>query len=411
METLTLYQLNALVGDAIRSQLDGEYWLCAEIAEAREAGGGHLYLEFIEKDAEGKQLIARARATLWSRQHHLLAPLFERATGQKLIAGIRVRVLINIVFHELYGYSLNILDIDPSYTLGDLVRRRREILEQLEADGIINDNRQLPLPRLMKRIAVISSPTAAGYGDFCHQLENNDYGLHFDIKLFPALMQGEGVEASVMAALAAIADEAEQWDCVVIIRGGGATTDLIHFDSYALAATVAQMPIPVITGIGHERDDTVLDTVAHTSVKTPTAAAAFVIDHEAQQLTLIAQLAQRFVQATTQRLEMEKHKLILHARMMTSVRHSLATEPQRLEGLYNRIAQGAKFLLKNSQLSVEHYAARLQALDPQLQLRRGYSLTFDANGRLVRSAIDLKPSERITTRFADGTIVSTVEPS
>ena len=301
--SLTLLSLNRLVRAAIEQSLDDEYWLEAELSEARLASNGHFYVEFVQKDDSGRTLVAKARGVAWARTYNMIAPLFERATGERLRAGMKVRVLVTVAFHELYGYSLNVVNIDPSFTLGDLAQRRREILAQLEAGGILEDNRQLPLPALLKRIAVVSSAGAAGYGDFCNQLANNDYGLCFHVQLFPAVMQGANVEESVLAALAAIADEAERWDFVVVIRGGGATSDLADFDSYPLAAAVAQMPLPVLVGIGHERDETVLDFVAHTRVKTPTAAAAFIIDHGAQQLALLDELQGRITQGVAMRVE------------------------------------------------------------------------------------------------------------
>ena len=253
--SLTLLSLNRLVRAAIEQSLDGEYWLEAELSEARLASNGHFYVEFVQKDDSGRTLVAKARGVAWARTYNMIAPLFERATGERLRAGMKVRMLVSIEFHELYGYSLTIQDIDPTYTLGDMAQRRREILARLEADGILEDNRQLPLPTLLRRIAVVSSASAAGYGDFCDQLLNNDYGLYFSLRLFPAVMQGANVEESVLAALAAICDEADNYDCVVIIRGGGATSDLSDFDTYNLAAAVSQMPLPVIIGIGHERDE------------------------------------------------------------------------------------------------------------------------------------------------------------
>ena len=430
-ETLRLYELTSLVRQAIELTFTDEYWLEAELAEARVAQNGHFYAEFIEKDSRGINIIARARATAWARTYNILAPLFERATGERLRAGLKVRVRVGVAFHELYGFSLNIVDIDPSYTMGDLSRRRREILAQLDSDGILEDNKNLVLPRLLRRIAVVSSAGAAGYGDFCDQLEHNDYGLAFDLKLFPAVMQGANVEDSVLAALAAICDEAEPWDCVVIIRGGGATSDLSDFDSYALAAAVAQMPLPVVVGIGHERDETVLDFVAHTRVKTPTAAAAFLIDHGAQELAALDECQGAILQAARLRLESSKQQLArllaLLPRSFALVRERqshrldrlalrLATSPQQtllgaahsLQLLRSRLAQASQLKVQGSQFKVQNLEARLAALDPALQLRRGYSLTFLADGRLLRSASELKAGDVITTRLADGSVSSEV---
>ncbi len=431
MTPLSLFELNNLVRSVLEQTLDDDYWVEAEIAEARLAQNGHFYLEFVQKDAEGRNVFARARAVMWARTYNLLSPLFERATGERLRAGIKVRVQVSVEFHELYGYTLNISDIDPSYTMGDLLRRRREILAQLEADGIRDDNRSLTLPALLRHIAVVSSAGAAGYGDFCDQLRRNDYGLAFRVQLFPAVMQGQNVEESVLAALAAIADEADRWDCVVIIRGGGATTDLADFDSYALAAAVAQMPLPVIVGIGHERDETVLDFVAHTRVKTPTAAAAFLIDHGAAQLARLDDLHDRITQHARLRVQNAKSRIdTLALRLATMPRHRLLDEHHRMALLNTRFTQSARFRVQNAriylqhisprlaqaatqyiqhaQLQVDALAARLAALDPVLQLRRGYSLTFAPDGSLLRSIAELRHGDRITTRLSDGTLTSLV---
>ncbi len=405
---LSLLALNRLVRSLIEQTLDGEYWLEAELSEARLASNGHFYVEFIQKDESGRNLVAKARGVAWARTYNMIAPLFERATGERLRAGMKVRVLVSVEFHELYGYSLTILDIDPTYTLGDMAQRRREILMQLEADGILEDNRQLPLPVLLQRIAIVSSVSAAGYGDFCDQLLHNDYGLHFSLQLFPAVMQGTNVEESVLAALAAISDEADHYDCVVIIRGGGATSDLSDFDTYNLAAAVSQMPLPVIVGIGHERDETVLDFVAHTRVKTPTAAAAFLIDYQAQQLVRLDELSRRIHQSTAFRLQRMRARL---DQLTSSLPRTfiLITERQRhrLDLLSQRQHSALGRQLERERHRHELLAQRLQALSPERQLGRGYSLTY-ANGQLLRSASSLPAGTCITTRLADGEITSTI---
>jgi len=406
-DSVTLYELNSLVRSVLEQTMDDTYWLEAELSEARLASNGHFYVEFVQKDDSGRSFIAKARGTIWARTYHTLAPLFERATGEHLRAGMKVRVQVSISFHELYGYALNVIDIDPSYTMGDMARRRREILAQLEADGILRDNQELQLPTLVKRIAVVSSAGAAGYGDFCDQLERNDYGLFFHTQLFPAVMQGDHVEESVLAALAAIADEAERWDCVVIIRGGGATSDLSDFDSYHLAAAITQMPLPVIVGIGHERDETVLDFVAHTRVKTPTAAAAFLIDLGAQQLALIEELQLRLTQAARQQIETLHFTL---DKMLSLLPHTVAMtlerEQHKLQQLSQRYRQATALQVQGAKFKLQNFETRLSALDPVLQLRRGYSLTFTADGHLVKTVAQVKPGDRLLTRFPDGIVQS-----
>lgn len=406
-DSVTLYELNSLVRSVLEQTLDDTYWLEAELSEARLASNGHFYVEFVQKDDSGRSFIAKARGTIWARTYNTLAPLFERATGEHLRAGMKVRVQVSVAFHELYGYSLNVVDIDPSYTMGDMARRRREILAQLEADGILHDNQELLLPTPVKHIAVVSSAGAAGYGDFCNQLEHNDYGLFFHTQLFPAVMQGDHVEESVLAALAAIADEAERWDCVVIIRGGGATSDLSDFDSYHLAAAITQMPLPVIVGIGHERDETVLDYVAHTRVKTPTAAAAFLIDLGAQQLARIEELQRRVVQAAQLKVQSSKFQVqSLEPRLVQAAQLKVQSSRFKIESLEPRFAQAAQFKVQSSKFQVQSLESRLSALDPVLQLRRGYSLTLTADGHLVKTVAQVKPGDRLLTRFPDGIVQS-----
>ena len=266
MEALTLYELNGLVRETLELTLSDAYWVKAEISELRV--NRHCYMELVQKDARGNGIVAKARAQVWANVWAFIRPMFEQTTGQALAAGMQVLVKVEVTFHELYGYSLNVTDIDPAYTLGDIAQRRLEILQQLKDEGIDTMNKELPLPRLLQRIAVISSASAAGYGDFCNQLNNNQRGLAFKTELFAAAMQGNEVENSVIAALNRIAERVDEWDVVVIIRGGGATSDLQGFDSLLLAENVAQFPLPVITGIGHERDDTVIDMISHTRVKT-----------------------------------------------------------------------------------------------------------------------------------------------
>ena len=406
---MTLFELNHIVRSVLESSLDEEYWVEGEFADASVGFGGHFYGEVVQKDAKGKNIVARARVTCWARNYNIINLRFQKETGEALRRGLHVKLLVRVTFHEQYGYALNILDVDSSFTLGDMAKRRREILSQLQQDGIINDNKELLLPSLLKHIAVVSSANAAGYGDFCNQLEHNDYGLFFHHHLFPAVMQGSNVEESVMTALAAIADESYRWDCVVIIRGGGATGDLSDFDSYPLAAAVAQMPIPVIVGIGHERDETVLDFVAHTRVKTPTAAAAFLIDNGTQQLARLDDLQNHIMQNVSLMCERQLRRMEQLTVLLTSApRQRLLTEQHHIQMLQSRYMQSARFMLQNAKLKLENLEARYLTLDPALQLKRGYSLTYTAEGRLLRSSADLHPGDQLITRLADGTVKSEV---
>jgi exodeoxyribonuclease VII large subunit len=294
-KSLSLTELNLRVRDAIRDHLPDTYWIRAETSDVRPNRNGHCYLEFIEKDAARQSIIAKARGVIWSGVFQMLSAYFEKETGQPFTSGLNVLVRVSVEFHELYGYSLNVVDIDPSFTLGEIARHRQQVVKQLEEEGVLTLNKELPLPELANRIAVISSPTAAGYEDFRDQLLKNQAGLVFYTKLFPAVMQGDRSEASVIAALEKIFQHRHLFDAVAIIRGGGATSDLSCFDSYTVAAHVAQFPLPVVSGIGHERDITVLDIVAHTRAKTPTAVAEFFIAHVGKTLTELTGFRERIV--------------------------------------------------------------------------------------------------------------------
>lgn len=427
---LSLYELNALVKRSINSCMPDTYWVQAELSDVRSNYSGHCYLEFVQKELRGNNLIAKARGTIWSNVYRLLKPYFEEETGQAFVAGIKVLVNVSVEFHELYGYSLTVQDIDPTYTLGDMARRRREILKQLEEEGVLTLNKELELPLLARRIAVISSATAAGYGDFCNQLEHNPYGFIFYPRLFPAIMQGDRVEQSIIAALDAINARRDDWDVVVIIRGGGATSDLSGFDTYDLAANCAQFPLPIITGIGHERDDTVLDSVSHTRVKTPTAAAEFLINHLHDTAETLEDYASSILYAVSARMEREKTRLARFTeRIPIQTKMRLKDEHYRQErvmkqleaGLQSRLARERHHLqLIESQLGIgsQHRLVkethRLQLLEQQLKaaspehlLKRGYSITL-RNGKAVTDASSLKEGDELDTRFAKGAIKSIV---
>ena len=327
---LTLLDLNALVKQSIEQCMPDEYWVQAELSDVR-VNNGHCYLEFIQKDEGRSHLIAKARGIIWAQVYSMLKPYFEESTGQQFISGIKVLVKVSLQFHELYGYSLIVHDIDPSYTLGDMARRRLEIIKQLEADGVLTLNKELEIPVLPQRIAVISSATAAGYGDFCNQLENNPRGYAFYSELFPATMQGSQVEVSVLAALDKIIQRQDEFDVVVIIRGGGATSDLSGFDTYLLAAGCAQFPLPVITGIGHERDDTILDLVSHTRVKTPTAAAELLINYMDEAANRLYLLSAQLKEGVSLYLEREKRQLeVLKSRIPSLVVKRLSDARMKL---------------------------------------------------------------------------------
>lgn len=408
MEALSLLELNALVRRSLEQCLPDEYWVQAELSDVRTNSTGHCYLEFIQKDSRSNSLVAKARGTIWANVYRLLKPYFEEATGQAFVSGIKVLVQVTVSFHELYGYSLTVQDIDPTYTLGDMARRRREILKQLEEEGVLTLNKELEMPDLPQRIAVISSPTAAGYGDFCHQLRNNPRGFFFYTELFPALMQGDRVEESVLAALDLILDRQSEFDAVVIIRGGGATSDLSGFDTYLLAAACAQFPLPIITGIGHERDDTVLDSVAHTRVKTPTAAAEYLIDCMDIAADSLETLAGRLHESVLFRLTEEHRKLNLYRnRIPSAVVRRIADAKLLLLTARRDISQAVTSSLSRQHHRLELLQQRVVDASPEKMLARGYSITLK-DGKAVKDAASLSENDEILTRFYRGEITSII---
>ena len=408
MQALSLFELNAMVRSFVEGSAEEAYWVHGELLEGRAGYGGHFYGELVEKNELTGAIVAKARITIWARVYNMLALRFQAETGQSLRAGIKVLLKVKLSFSELYGYALNVVDIDGSYTLGDQARRRQEILHRLEEDGIINDNKTLPLPTLLKRIAVVSSASAAGYGDFCRQLLENEWGLAFRLRLFPAVMQGQHVPESVSAALMQIADEADLWDAVVVIRGGGATSDLSDYDSYPLAACVAQHPLPIIIGVGHDRDETVLDHVAHTSVKTPTAAAAFILEHQLEQLSLLNDLQRRIPLAASAKMQSEDRRLaLLRQRLPSVVALRLQREHQRLERSSLLLPMSASRVIDKEKHRLELLSQRLESLNPELLLKRGYTITL-LDGKIVTHTSQLAPGQSIVTRLQDGEITSVI---
>ena len=403
----SLLELNRLVRATIEDTLCEQYWLEAEIGQIGE-NNGHCYLEFIQKIEGHNTPVARAKAKCWRNVWGSVRPYFEHTTGQTLTLGMKVLVLVHPDFHEAFGFSWIVDDIDPRFTLGDMARRRQEIIRQLKAEGVFDLNRELPLPLFTQRIAVISSSTAAGYGDFCRQLEENKRGFRFSVTLYESLMQGEGVERSIISALDKINAHIDDYDCVVIIRGGGATSDMSGFDSLLLAENVANFPLPVITGIGHDRDECILDMVSHTRVKTPTAAAAFLIDRLEQVARRIDDAADRITSYVQHRMEIEKMRLSRNAERIP-ILFSLVKSKQenKMETLNQRIASAVQRLIDRRRHTLDILEQRTKSLDPTLLLQRGYSITL-VNGHALRSPSAVKPGDIIVTRLADGTVKSTV---
>ena len=404
---LTLLELNSLVRKAIELQLPSEYWVEAELSECRESRG-HCYMELVQYQPSSfnKTPIAKASAKCWASRWMLVRPYFERTTGRQLRAGMKVLLKVYPQYHEAYGFSWIVTDIDPTYTLGDMARKRQEIINQLKEEGVFDLQRELTLPMFCLRIAVISSQTAAGYGDFAAQLADSPFA--FQTQLYPATMQGEDVEQSVIAALDRINTCADFFDCVVIIRGGGATSDMAGFDTLLLAENVANFPLPVITGIGHDRDESIIDLVSHQQVKTPTAAAAFLIDHAQAVLDNLNTSQDRVTQYARQKLSTFSLQLSTLATAIPRLFSVVKTrQDARINALEQRIPLFLERRITTERHLIELAAEKLKVLDPTLLLKRGYSITT-INGRVVSDATRLKPGDQIETRLEKGTIKSTV---
>ncbi|MES4921692.1 exodeoxyribonuclease VII large subunit [Hoylesella timonensis] len=429
-QALTLYELNELVSETLQTVMPDEYWVEAELSEVREVRG-HCYVELVQKDEQTNTPIAKASAKCWKNKWMLMRPYFERMTGQSLGAGMKVLLKVYANFHEAYGFSWIITDIDPVYTMGDMARKRQEIIAQLKAEGVFDLQKELTLPLFAQRVAVVSSEQAAGYGDFLRQLQDNDAGLSFDVQLFPAVMQGEKVEQSVINALNQINDQVDKFDVVVIIRGGGATSDLSGFDTILLAENVANFPLPIITGIGHDRDESVLDMISFQRVKTPTAAAAYLVEHLRNTWHRIDDAEQEIIQTVRHAMELEKNRFDLLTSkipfLFSHVKHQQLTHLQQCQ---QRLTTSARLHVHQAQQHIEVHSARLSPtvqrllldtrhhldlleqrcslLDPQLLLKRGYSITL-RQGRAVRNAHQLKAGDEIETRVEKGIIKSTVK--
>lgn len=357
-QKLTLSELNELIGGALKDAFPSAVWVVAEVSELKENRSGHCYLELIEKS--GNDIVARSRATVWSYTYRILKPYFETTTGQAFSQGIKIMVQVSVEYHASFGLSLNIKDIDPTYTVGDMAMQRREIIERLKNEGVFEMNKELELPLVPQKIAVISSATAAGYQDFTDQLQNNEFGFQFYIKLFQASMQGVETVPSIIAALDRIFQYEDFFDAVVIIRGGGATADLSSFDSYELAINITQFPIPVITGIGHEKDDTIIDLVAHTRLKTPTAVAEFLIAGMERFYDHLTELENGVVQLIRDRLEENREELDkLVERLDDCVSDYIRDQQQNLNRKGNRLQQDTASFSYRKQHELSRWNHRL----------------------------------------------------
>lgn len=408
MTSISLSQLTTRIQEVIQMNFDEPVWIRAEISELRENQNGHCYLEFVEKNEVSDNIQAKVKGIIWSSTYRMLKPYFESSTGQALRAGLNVLVAVSVEFNGLYGFSLNVKDIDPTYTIGELAARRLKIIRQLEEDGIANMNKELELTNRPQRLAIISSPGAAGYGDFMDQLRNDEQQFAFYIKLFPAIMQGEQAENSIISALDKIYSNIEMFDAVVIIRGGGATTDLACFDSYLLALNCAQFPLPILTGIGHQRDTSIVDMVAHRALKTPTAVAEFLIQKlqytENELLSVfvgIAELAKKRI------ADEKQHVNNIQWRINQSLKTKVSKRQITLEKQKNRLHNLVSALLLNEKNKLTLLEKSIETHSPAFLLKHGYTITI-VNGRRISSVNEIKKGDKIRTFVHDGDFESTV---
>ena len=407
INSLSLSELNEVLKMSIKSAFLDVVWVRAEISELHENRNGHCYLELIEKSPENDAIVAKQKATIWKNTYNMLKPYFEESTGMALAVGMKVLLAVEPTFHSVYGLSLEVCDIDPAFTVGDMAMRRAEIIRRLTDEGVVDMNKELEMPIVPQRIAVISSATAAGFGDFCDQLQDNRFGYHFYVKLFAAIMQGERTEQSVITALDQINDHIEMFDAVAIIRGGGATSDLAPFDNYNIALHCAQFPLPIISGIGHQRDDSIVDLVAHTRVKTPTAAAEFLIDCVRQYDERIENAANEVSELVSEIMTENEQNLQRCVSRLSSAQQQILRQENALSGIVFRLDKSAKNAISSAKNTLSLIEKSLELSDPKTLLNRGYTLTTK-NGKIVKSATELKTGETIETHFADGTTKSKI---
>ena len=443
---LSLTELNNNIKKAVKSAFKTSYWIVAEISEININRTGHCYIELIEKDELSEKITAKSRATIWAYTFRMIKPYFETSTGRELSAGLKIMVNVSVEFHEIYGMSLNIIDIEPTYTIGDLAKKRLEIINRLEEEGVIAMNKELEIPVVAQKIAVISSDTAAGYGDFVNQLENNNNGYKFYYKLFPALMQGDKAEESIINALDKIYKYEDFFDVVVVIRGGGSKSDLSCFDNYWLAYNITQFPLPIISGIGHERDDTIVDTVANVKVKTPTAAAEFLIsriesfdeylfglqsdfvnnvsDFINEKISELDYLKYTFTPLVKQLIQSNSNNLLLYTNKLKNsinnyfqnqetalkqnttdihykMNNLISDKEHNISFLMNRVKNIVSKRLLSEEQKLEIFQNTVEHSDPVHILKKGYSITYK-DGELIKSARELSNQDVITTKFYKG---------
>ncbi len=428
MQQLTLSQLNQLIKSTLDQQLAPSYWVVAEIGEMRINQKGHCYLEFVEK--EDQRLTAKLRANLWAYDFRNLNSLFLSVTGQSLKPGMKILARVMVQFHEVYGLSLQVKDLDPNFTLGERARQRQKVIDRLNREGIMNNNTRLRLPLVPQRVAVVSSRTTAGYGDFMDQLVNNQQRYHFQVDLFETVMQGEEAAESIARAIGEAAKKKEKFDILVIIRGGGSQIDLDCFDSYLLASTIAEFPLPVITGIGHQRDDTVADMVANTKIKTPTAVAEFLING---MKVFEEQLNFQFKQikdCTSRHLQDQRTQLFgMLKNMGHGAKTLINTKKYALGMLKQRLISAADSCIKDNRSQLLHYQEALRKqptklvlqekrllqiletkitmADPENILKRGYTITY-LNDKVIKADTEIKEGDELNTKLPAKSIISKV---
>ena len=408
MESCTLLELNQCIRQELKDAMPDLYWVVAEINELHINNAGHCFIELIEKAPQSEQITAKARATIWAYHFRMLSPYFETMTKQRLAAGLKVMLQVSVEFHELYGMSLQVTDINPAFTVGDLAMQRQVVIQQLIDDGVFDMNHELELPEILQRIAVISSETAAGYGDFVQQLLHNPHGYDFHHRLFPALMQGNEAESSIIRALEEIFELEDEFDTVVLIRGGGSQSDLNCFNSYRLASCIAQFPLPVITGIGHDRDETVADLVACIPLKTPTAVAEFLI-HQANLIDKsLQELSQNLIDAAGYAIRQPADKLQHLSQRLQNIIHShVRVQGTEIHVTHVRLTNAVQTLLIQKKNQIERLEDKLHLLDPVNLLQRGYTITL-SGGKIVRNTQMLEKGQQIETILHDGKVESTI---
>jgi exodeoxyribonuclease VII large subunit len=407
-EKLSLTELQLIIKDSLYLALPGMYWVIAEISEMKENYNGHCYLELVEKLPDELNIRSRVKAVIWSSRYRFIKSYFENATGESLRDGLKILIRVKIEYHEIYGLSLVINDIDPGFTIGEMALKRQQILKKLEEDGVLTMNRELEFPVVPQRIAVISSASAAGYTDFMKHLKGNSFGYVFYSALFETPMQGKESESGIIKALDRIATHIDKFDLAVIIRGGGSQTDLSWFDNYNIAYYITQFPLPVITGIGHEKDLSVTDIVAHRSLKTPTAVADFLIgcmnDTDNHIIDLSNEIADRsMLMMAESKMKIETARLRLIPVSKAQLVSNSTALKRRGEILVN--ASKNRLNIINSQLT--GFGNSLKILDPENVLKRGYTIT-SLNGKILKKCGQVKKEDVLDTKFSDGSVKSKV---